>query len=265
MTRPRWLYAVAVFVGVIMVTPPLVVIPMSFSGERTLTLPPPSFSTRWYEEFFTNPIWVTSLRSSIEIALLVTVVSLILGTLASMAIVRGTFRGRRIIETFGIAPIVVPVVILGLGMYAAFLEWGLVGSRIGFVAAHTILAVPFVIITVTSSLRVQGVELEKAAAVLGAAPWRVFRRVTLPLIAPGMFAGGLFAFVTSFDEVVISLFISDPKLRTLPVQMYASVTRDINPTIAAASTLILVFSTILILFATRFIFREPPRVRTGKE
>ncbi|WP_055478474.1 ABC transporter permease [Sphaerimonospora mesophila] len=255
-SRPRWLYLLAAIVAIWMAAPPLVVIPMSFSSERTLTFPPSGYSLRWYQEFFENPVWLDALKSSLLIAVLVMVISVVIGTLAAFAVVRGRFRGRGLLEMVGIAPLVVPVVVLGIGVYAMFLRWGLIGTVPGFVAAHCVLSTPYVIITVSGALRVMDQQLERAAQVLGARPHRVFLRVTLPLIAPGMLAGGLFAFVTSFDEVVVSLFIVSPGLRTLPVEMYSSVTRDINPTIAAASTLILAVSTVLILASTRFLFSD---------
>lgn len=263
-SRPRWLYLMAAIVGIWMMAPPLVVIPMSFASERTLTFPPTGYSLRWYQEFFENPVWIDALRSSLLIAVLVMVISVVIGTLGAFAVVRGRFRGRGVLETVGIAPLVVPVVVLGIGVYAMFLRWGLIGTVPGFVAAHCVLAVPYVMITVGSALRVVDQQLERAARVLGARPHRVFLRVTLPLIAPGMLAGGLFAFVTSFDEVVVSLFIVSPGLRTLPVEMYSSVTRDINPTIAAASTLILLVSTVLILISTKFLFSSSANGRSKR-
>ncbi|MDQ1627350.1 MAG: putative spermidine/putrescine transport system permease protein [Actinomycetota bacterium] len=262
--RPRWLYLIGALVAVWMAAPPLVVIPMSLSDQRSFAFPPTGYSLRWYREFFENPLWLDALRSSISIAIQVMLLSVVLGTLASFAIVRGRFRGRNILEMIGIAPLIVPVVVLGIGTYAIFLKWGLVGTPTGFVAAHTVLAVPYVIITVSSSLRIMDRQLERAATVLGASPVRVFRRITLPLIAPGVLAGGLFAFVTSFDEVVVSLFIANPQLRTLPVEMYSSVTRDINPTIAAASTLILIVSTVLILVSTKFLFSSKAEGRSKR-
>lgn len=258
-SRPRWLYVPALLVAVWMAVPPLLVIPMSLTDRRSFSFPPDSFSLRWYREFFTDPAWLSSLQASLSIAMQVTVVSVLLGTLGAFGLVRGRFQGRRLVEVLGLAPLVVPLVVFGLGSYALFLRWGLVGTPLGFVAAHSVLAVPYVIITVSSNLRTLDTDVESAAAVLGAGPWRVFRRITLPAIAPSMLAGGLFAFVTSFDEVVVALFISSPDLRTLPVEMYSSVTRDIDPTIAAASTLILMASTALILVSTRFLFRSAER------
>lgn len=262
--RPRWLYLIAAIVAIWMAAPPLVVIPMSLSDQRSLTFPPSGYSFRWYEEFFQNPIWVNSIKASLLIAVLVMIISVVIGTMAAFAVVRGRFFGRSILELVGIAPLVVPVVVLGIGIYAMFLRWGLIGTIPGFVAAHCVLAVPYVIITVSSALRVMDSQLERAARVLGARPHRVFLRVTLPLIAPGMLAGGLFAFVTSFDEVVVSLFVVNPSLRTLPVEMYSSVTRDINPTIAAASTLILIVSTVLILVSTKFLFSSRADGRSSR-
>jgi putative spermidine/putrescine transport system permease protein len=256
--KPRWLYVPGIIVAVWMAAPPLIVIPMSLNGERSLSFPSDSWSLRWYGEFFHDSVWLSSLQASLTIAVQVMLISLVIGTLAAFAIVRGTFRGRSLLETASMAPLVVPIVVLGIGTYAVFLDWGLVGTPLGFVAAHTGLAVPYVIITVSASLRVMDRQLERAAAALGARPYRVFLRVTLPLIAPGVVAGGLFAFVTSFDEVVVSLFIANPRLRTLPVQMYSSVTRDIDPTIAAASTLILIVSTLLILLSTRSLLGSRP-------
>ncbi|MFB7455943.1 ABC transporter permease [Streptomyces sp. NPDC056188] len=260
--RRPWLYLGALVIAVWMAAPPLVALPMSLSGERSLTFPPHGYSLRWYGEFFGNPVWLNALLSSLSIAVQVMVLSVVVGTLASFAVVRGRFRGRGLLELVGIAPLVVPVVVLGIGVYSVFLKWGLVGTAPGFVFAHCVLAVPYVVITVSSSLRTMDDQLERAAQVLGAPPHRVFRRVTLPLIAPGMFAGGLFAFVASFDEVVLSLFIASPRLRTLPVQMYSSVTRDIDPTMAAASTVILVVSTGLILLGTRFLFSSTAEGRS---
>lgn len=257
--RPRWLYVPAVLVAVWMAVPPLVVIPMSLTRDRLFAFPPDSFSLRWYREFFTDPTWLNSLQASFGVAVQVTVMSVLIGTLAAFGLVRGRFRGRRLVEALGLAPLVVPLVVFGLGVYALFLKWGLVGTPLAFVAAHTVLAVPYVIITVSSSLRTLDVDIERAAAVLGAGPLRVLWRITLPAILPSMLAGGLFAFVTSFDEIVVALFISSPALRTLPVEMYSSVTRDIDPTIAAASTLILLVSTLLILVSTRFLLRGSER------
>lgn len=259
--KPRWLYLVAGLVAVWMAAPPLIVVPMSLTDSRSLRFPPNGLSLRWYREFVTDPKWFSALQASLSLAVQVMILSVVIGTAAAYGLTRGRFRGKSLVEAFALAPLIVPIVVFGISTYSLFLKWDLVGAPIGFIVAHTVLAVPFVVITVSSSLRVLNRDLERAAAVLGANPWRVFRRVTLPAIAPGALAGGLFAFVTSFDEIVVSLFISSPQLRTLPVEMYASVTREIDPTIAAASTVIITLSTAVILFATKFMYVAQNRGR----
>jgi len=241
------LSAIAIIVGVLLVAPTLVVIPMGFTDKRSLTFPPSGWSLRWYEEFFSNPEWIGSLGNSIAIAIAVTVLAVVLGTLAAVALVRSRVPASGAINLLALAPLVVPIVVVGVGVYAMFLQWRLVGTFFGFVVAHTVLAVPYVVITVSASLRTMDWGLLRAASSLGAGPWRAFRRVTLPQIAGGVAAGALFAFITSFDETVVSLFLASSELRTLPVQMYGSVTRDTDPTIATASSLILVITTGLLL------------------
>lgn len=239
----------AVVVAVLLIAPTIAVIPMGFTDKRSLTFPPAGWSLRWYEEFFSNPEWTGALGNSVIIALLVTVLAVVLGTLASLALVRSTLRLKGALNLLFLAPLVVPVVVLAVGVYAVFLQTRLVGTLWGFVFAHTVLATPYVVITVTSALRTMDWGLLRAAHSLGASPWRAFLRVTLPSIAGGVASGALFAFITSFDETVVSIFISSSDLRTLPVQMYASVTRDTDPTIATASSLILVLTTALLLLS----------------
>lgn len=237
----------AALVGVILVAPTIAVIPMGFTDKRSLTFPPSGWSLRWYEEFFTSPEWIGALGNSLGIALVVTVIAVVVGTLAALALVRSRLRAKGAINLLFLSPLVVPLVVVGVGVYAVFLQWRLVGTPWGFILAHTVLAAPYVVITVTSALQTMDWGLVRAASSLGATPWRAFRRVTLPHIAGGVSAGALFAFITSFDETVVSIFLSSSELRTLPVQMYSSVTRDTDPTIATASSIILVFTTGLLL------------------
>ncbi|MFE2182691.1 ABC transporter permease [Streptomyces sp. NPDC059455] len=254
MKTGRGLRAVLITFGVLtgawLVVPTLVVIPISFSGENSFAFPPSSWSLRHYTTFFTEPSWLTSLLVSLQLALLVTAVATVLGTTAAFALARRTFAGKGIVEGLFMAPLIVPGIVVAVAMYAAFLGWGLIGTPIGFIAAHTVLALPFVTVNVTASLAGFDRVLERASATLGASPWTTFRSVTFPLIRPGVLAGALFAFVTSFDEVVVSLFIQSPTLQTLPVRMFTSVTNEVDPTIAAASTVVLVVSTILLGLAT---------------
>lgn len=244
--------ALGVFCGLVglwLVAPTLIVIPMSFTDRRSFTFPPTGWSTQWYSTFFSSPVWRDALLTSLRIALIVMVIATVLGTAAAFALDRGRIPGRGLVNALLLAPMIVPVVIVAVGMFAVYLKWRIAGTTRGFVLAHTALAIPFVIVTVGASLRTFDRRLELAAANLGAGPWTTFLRVTLPLIMPGVLAGALFAFITSFDEVVVALFLQSPSLRTLPVQMYASVTRDIDPTMAAASTMIITFTTALVLLS----------------
>lgn len=252
------LIAIAVLVGIWLVAPMLVVLPMSFTEAKSFSFPPDSWSTRWYSEFFSNPAWLTAVRNSALIAATVTLLATVLGTAASFALVRGQFPGKGLVQTLILAPMIVPVVIIAIGIYAVFLQWRLTGSFFGFVLAHTVMAVPFVVVTVSAALQTFDRRLELAAASLGAGRIATFRQVTLPLIAPGVGTGALFAFVTSFDEVVVSLFLVSPTFRTLPVEMYSSVTREINPTIAAASSMVFVI-TVAILLLALLMFRRSER------
>lgn len=249
--RPgRWLLAAGcVVIAVWMVAPTLVAIPMSLTDKQSFTFPPSGWSTRWYGQFFTDPQWYESLLTSLKIAVLVAVVSTVLGTAAAFGLDRSRFAGKGLVNGLLLAPMIVPLVIVAVGVFAVYLRWQLAGTLTGFVLAHTTLAVPFVVVTVASSLRTFDRQLEGAAASLGAGPWPTFRHVTFPLILPGVLSGALFAFITSFDEVVVALFIQSPTLRTLPVQMFSSVTRNIDPTMAAASSMIMVVTTLLVLAA----------------
>lgn len=235
-------------VAVWLVAPTFVVVPMSFNSKKSLAFPPDGFSWQWYQNFFTNPDWSSSFFSSLKVATVTAVIATILGTLAAFGLDRMKSRTSGILRALLITPMVVPGVVLAVGIYAVYLDTQLVGTMLGFVLAHTMLAVPFVIIAVSASLEVFDKRLEVAATSLGAGRLTTFRTVTLPLIAPGILSGLLFAFVTSFDEIIVALFITSPYLKTLPVQIYSSITRDADPTVAAVGT-ILFFVTSLVIAA----------------
>lgn len=251
------LVAFCCLIGAWLVAPTLVVIPMSFTEARTFAFPPKGFTTEWYGNFFADDQWFETLLTSLKIAVIVTAVSVVLGTAAAFGLVRGRFRGKALVQGFILTPTIVPVVVIGVGIFSVYLRWRLAGTTLGFVLAHTALAIPFVVVTVTASVRTFDRRLELAAASLGAGPWATFRSVTFPVIKPGVISGALFAFITSFDEVVVSIFLQSPTVRTLPVQMFSSVTREIDPTLAAASSMIVVFTTTLILLALFTQTREP--------
>lgn len=228
-----------------LIAPLLVVIPLSLTGEKSFKFPPATWSTRWYDNLFSNSVWVDALMNSLIVALIVVAVSIVLGTACALGLEHGRLPGKAIVRALVLSPMIIPIVIVAVGIYSVFLPRQLIGTRFGFVLAHAALAVPFVVVSVSASLAGFDRRLEQAAASLGASPWTTFWRVTLPAIAPGMLAGGILAFITSFDEVVVGLFLSTPELRTVPVQMFLTV-QDIDPTIAAASTVVLVATTVAI-------------------
>ncbi|MET8352127.1 ABC transporter permease [Micromonospora sp. NPDC005206] len=234
--------------GIYLVAPVFVVVPTSFNDSSFLAFPPEKWSLRWYESYFQDQTWISSTLNSVQIGLLVTALSVVLGVLASLAMVRGRYPLRAAVSGLVLAPVLVPYVIVGLAVYAAFLRLGLTQTTLGFVLVHTALAVPFVVINVSAALVSFDRRLEMAASGLGAGRLSTCFRVTLPIIAPSVLAGALFAFITSFDEVVTSIFLAGPELTTLPVQMWSGVRVQIDPTVAAVSTMLLLVT--LALFAS---------------
>ncbi len=185
-----------------------------------------------------------------------------LGTAASLALVRGRFPGRNAINSFIVSPLVVPTIIVAIGVYFVFAQARLVGNALGLVLAHTALALPFVVTNVSATLHGFDERLEYAAMNLGANRWQTFRLVTLPIIRPGVFAGALFAFITSFDELIVALFVSGSGAVTLPRKMWDSLRQEIDPTIAAVSTVLITFS-IVILLAAELLRQRAERTRTS--
>jgi putative spermidine/putrescine transport system permease protein len=230
-----------------LLAPTLVIIPMSFTEASILSFPPEGFSTRWYEQMLTRPEWSTGLRNSALVAVLTALLATLLGTLAALGITRGRFPGRSLVNGLTLSPLIVPVVIIAIGMFSLFVQWRIAGSIIGLVAAHTALALPFVIVNVATGLRTMDRNLELAAANLGATPARSFLRITLPIIFPGVLAGAIFAFITSWDEVVVAIFLTSARFRTLPVEMWEQVRQVVDPTVAAVATTLLVVTTGLLL------------------
>jgi putative spermidine/putrescine transport system permease protein len=233
-------------IAIWLLAPTLVIVPISFNEKKSLAFPPSGFSWQWYENFFTNPEWSTSFFNSVKVAALVAVLATVLGTLAAFGLDRMKSAASGFLRALLITPMVIPGVVLAIGIYAVYLDAHLVGTTAGFVLAHTMLAIPFVLIAVSASLEVFDKRLETAAASLGASRLTTFRTITLPLIAPGLLSGLLFAFVTSFDEIIVALFITSPYLKTLPVQIFTSITRDADPTVAAVGTILFVATSLMI-------------------
>lgn len=251
-----------VWVGLMMallILPTLVVIPMSFTDARTFQFPPENWSTRWYTEFFTSDTWVSAFVTSLQVAAVTAVIATVLGTATAIALDRWEFPGREVLRQIVLAPLIMPVIVIAVALYYVFLEWHLVGNFGGFVIAHVVIAIPFVVVSVSSSLSGYDRRLTLASASLGASQVTTFLRVTAPLIMPGIASGFVFAFVTSLDEIVIALFLQSPTIETLPVRMYEGITSDIDPTVAVASTL-MVLVTLVVLLSPEFLrFRRPSK------
>ncbi len=202
-----------------LVLPIFVIIPMSFTAGNLLVFPLPGLSLRWYQSLLNGDAWIDAAKNSLFIGLSSTALAMVLGTLAATGLSRMNFALKPAIIGFILSPLLIPIVITAVGMYFHFADIGLSGTYLGLILAHTVLAVPFVVITVLASLEGFDNNLLRAAATLGAPPLTAFRRVTLPIIFPGIASGGLFAFVTSFDEIVVTLFLAAPTQRTLPRQI----------------------------------------------
>jgi ABC-type spermidine/putrescine transport system permease subunit II len=244
----RLVVAFAVVVVIAMAIPALFVIPVSFSATRFLKFPPETLSLRWYESYFTTPEWTDATLFSLLLAVLTTACSLLIGIPAAFGLARGHFRGRQLVTLLLIAPLLVPVILIAIAEYFFMAEVNLIGTTPGLVIAHTLLAMPFVVIIVTASLRGYDRSFERAAMSMGAGPLRTFWYVTLPLIRPSVISAALFAFLASFGEFLTSLFVIGSTRSTLPIQLWKGIRFETNPTIAAAASMLIGIS-LLALFA----------------
>lgn len=238
-----WIYGLVVLM--FLMAPILAIMPLSFNSEPFFTYPMPGFSLRWYEDFFSSPNWRLAAVNSVIVAIAATIIATTLGTLAALGLARGDCPFRRTITAFLISPIIIPIVVAALGIFYFYSSVGLAASLIGLIIAHAALGAPFVVVTVLATLTGFDMRVMRAAATLGAPPTTAFRLVMLPLIAPGIAAGAIFAFVTSFDEVVVALFLAGSEQRTLPRQMWSGLREQISPTITAVSTLLILLAAAL--------------------
>lgn len=258
-----WYYAIRIFcvlVLVCLVLPILAIIPISFTSDTMLSYPMPGFSLRWFTEFFNSVMWTLSMKNSFIIGFATTLLATTLGTLAALGLTMANLPFKGVITGIMIMPMVVPVVISAVGIYFFYAWIGLTSTYTGMILAHTALATPFVVITVTATLQGFNRNQIRAGSSLGASPATVFFKVTLPQILPGVISGALFAFVTSFDEVVVALFIAGSEQYTLPRQMFAGIREKYNPTIAAVATMMIVFS-VLLLVTVELLRRRGERLR----
>ncbi len=265
-----WHFTFRVICGsifVFLITPILVVMPLSFNAQdfftftpEMLRFDPAGYSLKHYEDFFTSSEWQQALRNSLLIAPVATLLSVSFGTLAAIGLSSEHVPFRRAIMAVLISPMIVPLIISAAGMYFFYSRIGLQGTYMGVVLAHAALGIPFVIITVTATLVGFDRSLTRAAANMGADPVTTFFRVQMPLILPGVISGGLFAFITSFDEVVVVLFVGSASQQTLPWQMFTGLREQISPTILAVAT-ILVFISIILLTVVEMLRRRSERLR----
>jgi len=265
-----WHYGFRVICGLIfffLIAPIVVVMPLSFNAQdfftftpEMLRFDPAGYSFKHYEDFFTNSDWQHAMRNSLSIAPAATLLSVSFGTLAAIGLSSEHVPFRRVIMAVLISPMIVPLIISAAGMFFFYSRIGLQGTYVGVVLAHAALGIPFVIITVTATLVGFDRSLTRAAANMGAGPIRTFFKVQMPLILPGVISGGLFAFITSFDEVVVVLFVGSAGQKTLPWQMFIGLREQISPTILAVATILVAIS-IVLLTTLELLRRRSERLR----
>jgi ABC-type spermidine/putrescine transport system permease subunit II len=259
----RWTRRLLAAVGVVGLTflmvPLIIVVPMSFSSAKALTFPPPSLSLRWYETFFGDPRWMEAMWTSTFVAAVSSVGSLVLGGLAAYGLRRGSFRGRDWAEGDFMAPLIVPTIISAIAFYLALAKIGLLGSMTGLLVAHTVLHIPVVMMVMGVAIRAFDLRIEQVAWSLGASWWYTVRKVMLPNLVPSVFAAWIFAFIGSFDEVIVTSFIAG-KYDTVPKKMFTELILEVNPTITAVATLLIVF-TVVALAAVALILGRSGRLR----
>ncbi|MFC3723552.1 ABC transporter permease [Neoaquamicrobium sediminum] len=224
-----------------LILPLIFLVPISLSASQFLEFPPTSLSLRWYAAFFEDPTWVGAAILSFRVGIGATALSLVVGTLASIALVRGNFPGKSALTAIFIAPLILPTVVLALALYIVFLRWQLVDNVFALTLAHAIVALPYVVMIVSASLRRFDTTIERAARVLGAGPIKAFMLVTLPYLVPSMFAAGILAFFASFDELIITLFVSGGA-QTLPVRIWNDLGLKLDPTVPAVAVMLTMLS-----------------------
>ncbi len=251
-----WYYGYRIICALIflfLIGPILIIIPLSFNAEpyftftrEMLSLDPAGYSLRWYEDFFSSEVWMQSIKNSFIIGIASTILATVLGTIAALGLSRPQMPFRTLIMSILISPMIVPLIISAAGMFFFYSSINLAQTFTGVVLAHTALGIPFVVITVTATLSGFDQSLTRAAASLGANPITAFRKVVLPLVMPGVVSGALFAFITSFDEVVVVIFLAGAEQKTIPLQMWGGIREQISPTILAVATILVAISILLL-------------------
>lgn len=245
---PQWLSTLiwVTVTGVVafLILPVTVIFPLSFSASPYLEFPPRGWSLQWYRNYFGRPDWIGATFLSLKVGVATSMLATCIGTLAAFGFTRRQFSGQNLLLGLVLSPILMPGIIVAVAVYFFYARIGLVGNPLGLVLAHTVLATPFVVLTVTASLKVFDRTLELAGMSLGGTPLYTFVRVTLPLIRPGILSGAIFAFVTSFDELIVALFVSGTTSVTLPKRMWDGVRVELDPTIAAVAAVLVTVSAV---------------------
>ena len=251
----------AVLVYAYLVMPSLIVIPISFSAGGDMSFPPKEYSLTLYREFFGTATWMGPVLQSLKIASITCIVVVVAAVPAAYALVRFEFPGKKLVMLLMMSPVLVPVIVLALGMYLYFSRLGATGTTLALVLGHSVYVIPFVVITIAAGIRQLDPAIEFAATMMGASRATLFFRVVVPQIVPSIVAGALFAFLISFDEVVISWFLSTAQTTTLPVRMYSSIQWGVSPVIAAISTLLTALSFIVCLVSVAL---QPAAASSGE-
>jgi putative spermidine/putrescine transport system permease protein len=229
------LTAIIILFAIYLIGPTLLIIPQSFSTDNVLRFPPNLFSLQWYEAFLTDRAWIEAIVRSLKIGILATVLATLIALLAAFSVQRSSMRWKRAVEFFSIAPLIIPPIIIASGGYSMFVSLGMIGSDLSISLVHAVLGTPYVYIVVSASLARSDPNLELAALISGASPMRIIRDITVPLNLPSVLTGALFAFLISFDEVILTIFLSGSLAPTLPVRMFSSLALAVSPVIAAVS------------------------------
>ena len=239
--NPGWLSIMSIAVLMFLCLPILIVVPMSFSSAKSLEFPPPGLSLRWYEAFFTTEVWQKAGTNSLILATTSSTIALVLGTLAAYGLLRGRVPGKSFMDSNFMAPMILPSIITAVALFIAFAKTGLHGTFFGLIMAHTILVVPYVVLIMQVAIKSVDERIEQVAMTLGASKTRVLLQIVLPNLVPSAVAAWIFAFVISFDEVVVTLFVAGTYL-TIPKRMFNELVMQINPTITAVATLLIAFN-----------------------
>jgi putative spermidine/putrescine transport system permease protein len=251
--RPQWLVSalMAVYVWIVvlfLLLPLIITYILSFSSSPFLVFPPPGFSLQWYEKFFNDPQWRSALWMSVKIASAAATLSVVIGTCAAMGLVRGTFKAKRALFLFLLAPLLVPVIVVALSMYVSMSKIGLLGTFAGLCIGHLVLTVPYAIVIIVAAVKGLDRNLEYAASTLGATNFQTQRRIVLPLLAPALATAWIMSFLSSFDELLVTLFLLGRQEQTLPLKMWSDIRIQIDPVISSASaTIVTVVALIVIL------------------